>query len=152
MRLRPAVPKRHGTTLVESSIVLLVFLTFVFGMLDLGLATFRTHLLSQAARHGARQAIVHGSMSPSTFGIWGPTAVTGSGSSTGVPLVDAVKPYLIGFDLNQTQISAQWLDGGNDPGQRVQVTVTTVYQPMITFLFGQQSWTLRSVSIMPIAH
>lgn len=152
MRWRRALCRRRGAAMFETAVVLSVFLMLVLGFLDLGVATFRYHLVSQAARHGARQAIVHGSMAPAAMGTWGPTAVAASANATGVPLVDAVKPYLIGFDLSQTQVNATWLDGSNDPGLRVQVVITTSYRPVVPFVLGTTPMNLRGASTLTIAH
>ncbi len=50
MRLRRTVPPRSGATMVESALVLGVFLILVFGLLDLGICVFRYHLVAGAAR------------------------------------------------------------------------------------------------------
>ena len=44
------------------------------------------------------------------------------------------------------------MDGGNAADQRVSVTVTTTYQPSITFIFANTTYSLSATSIMPIAH
>ena len=71
---------RRGATAIELAIVLTLFLTLVFGMLDLGIAVFRYHIVCEAARQGARQAIVHGKLSDK-LGTWGPAplSLTGHG-------------------------------------------------------------------------
>src|SRR5438093_3909775 len=106
MRLQRQRTIRCGVSLVEGAIVFSVFLTLVLGMLDLGIGIFRYHLVSDAARHGARQAIVHGKLGPPQMAQWGPTTIDVPASTTGVPLVDAIKPFLVGFDLSKTQIKA----------------------------------------------
>jgi Flp pilus assembly protein TadG len=49
----------QGTTLVEFSIAALVFLTVVFGVIEFGRALWVHNALSDAARRGARYAVVH---------------------------------------------------------------------------------------------
>ena len=75
MRRTAAGHKRRGTALVEAAIVTSVFVALVFGMIDLGIALFQKHVASEAARQGARNAIVHGYLAPSdsTMNAWGPT-------------------------------------------------------------------------------
>jgi hypothetical protein len=135
-------------------VIILAFLTFVFGMLDLSLALLRTNLLSEASRRGARLAIVHGQMAPAGTdgGPWGPTTINVAASTSGVPIVDDIKPMLVGMDPSQVTIKVEWLDGGNAVGQRVRVTVSGSYQPMMTFIFGNPSIPLSASSTMPIAH
>jgi hypothetical protein len=139
---------------VESAIVLPALVLLIFGMLDLSLALFRQNILSEAARRGARLAIVHGQLAPLGWdgGPWGPTTIDVKANTSGVPLVSDVEPVLVGCDLSQTDIKAEWIDGGNAVEQRVRITITTPYQPMILALFGEPTITLSASSTMPIAH
>jgi Flp pilus assembly protein TadG len=154
MRLRSRRQRREGTVTVESTVVVLALLTMILGMLDLGLAVFQYHVVSEAARQGARLAIVHGQMAPSGWngGSWGPTTINKSANTSGTPLVDEIKPLLVSLDLTQTTIKAEWLDGGNAPENRVRVTVSTTFQSSVTFIFGGSSLNLSASSTMPIAH
>jgi Flp pilus assembly protein TadG len=139
---------------IEAVVIFLVFMALCLGMLDLGIGVFQYHVVSEAARQGARQAIVHGQMAPADWngGPWGPSTIDKKANATGIPLVTAIQPYLVGIDLSQTTLKAQWLDGGNAADQRVSVTVTTTYQPSITFIFANTTYSLSATSIMPIAH
>src|SRR5438552_607017 len=69
---------RRGITLVETAIVLNVFLLLILGTLDLGIATYRYNTLSQAARNGARQAAVHGALAAPALAAWGPGTYSGT--------------------------------------------------------------------------
>ena len=51
--------KSRGQSLVEFALVLPLFLLLVFGILDLGLAVFSYNSITNAAREGARLAIVN---------------------------------------------------------------------------------------------
>jgi len=137
------------------AIVLMVFLILVFGMLDLGIAVLRYHQLSQAARQGAREAIVHGKLAnvPPSLVPWGPGPYSGRVSDAGHPLVAAIEPSLVGFDLSQVWVDVQWI-GGNDPrqGHRARVTVSAPYQPIMLFIFRTDPFTLSATSTMAIAH
>src|SRR4051794_9867306 len=145
--------KRRGAALVEAAITTTAFMALMFGMVDLGTGVLRNHMVSEAARQGARQAAVHGSLAPSAWngGAWGATAFSGTGSSTN-PIATGIMSYLNGLDPSQVNIQAQWLDGGNKAEQRVQVTVSTTWTPMVTSLFGGQAYNLSASSTMPIAH
>ena len=52
-------PPDRGSTLVESSIILLVFLVILTGILDVGQVLFFHHVLTERVRAGARYAAVH---------------------------------------------------------------------------------------------
>ena len=153
MRLSCRNRDRRGATTVETAIVLLPFLTIVLGMLDLGTAVFRHHVVSQAARQGVRKAIVHGSHAPSGWngGEWG-TATYGPVAATDAdPKAQAIAPYLSGLDPSATNITMEWPDGSNATEKRVRVTVTTTWTPVVTFIFGGLTRTLSASATMPIA-
>jgi len=56
--------------------------------------------------------------------------------TSGTPIVDAVKPYLIGFDLSQTQSERGMAGRGQFVQQKVRVTITSNYKPILTFPLG----------------
>ncbi len=58
----------------------------------------------------------------------------------------------MGMDLSTVTVQIDWLDGGNDRGQRVRVTVTAPYHPTLIALFGSQAILLRASSTMAITH
>jgi Flp pilus assembly protein TadG len=151
MRLRPENRKRRGTSLVETTLVIVVFLTLILGTLDLCLGVFRNNTLSQAARQLARQAVVHGSLSSSP---WGPTAYGPVPANDTGAIATTLQPYLVGMDPANVTVTVAWPDGDNAPDQhsRVRVTLSTPYQPMMTFLFGNPTYTLTTTSTMNIAH
>ena len=158
MRVR-SPRRRRGATLVEAAIVLGAFLTLVLGMLDLAVGVLRYHVVSEAARQGARLAIVHGALCLPDYdgGPWGPAPLDVAGTADNVPLVAALKRpnppgFLTALDLTETRIHVEWPDGGNQPDQLVRVTVSTSYRPILTFLFGNPRFMLRATSTMPIAH
>jgi Flp pilus assembly protein TadG len=51
----------EGQTIVESAFSMLILLMTVLGIMDLGLALYSYDFVADAAREGARYAIVHGS-------------------------------------------------------------------------------------------
>lgn len=151
-RLQPN--RRRGSTLAEAAMVILVFAVIVLGMIDLGVGVYRRNVLAQAARMGARQAITHGSRAPSGWngGPWGPTAISQPATNTGVPIVAVVRPMLGACDLPNTTVGVEWPDGGNAIDQRVRVTMSTPYRPILSAFLGNQTITLTASSTMTIAH
>lgn len=136
------------------AIVVTVFLTLVLGMLDLGIAVLRKHQIAQAARQGARQAIVHGSLANASMGTWGPASWSGTADGGGHEILNFIEPMLAGMDPSTVQVQVAWPDGGNsvDVDDHVHVTVSTDYQPMMTFIFGNPTFTLQATSTMQVAH
>jgi hypothetical protein len=149
---------RRGAAVLEMSIILFVFIMLTFGMLDLGIGVLRYHILANAARQGARSAIVHGERA-AALGPWGTGTIDVPATSAGVPIVGGVTAdgskygiqyFLAGCDMANTQIKAEWLDGSNAYGKRVRVTVTSPYRPFMTFFLVPT--TIKAVSTMQIAH
>jgi Flp pilus assembly protein TadG len=153
VRIRSQRPIRRGAVLAEAAIVIGVFLILVFGTIDVGIAVFRHTVISQAARHGARQAMVHGEYATG-LGVWGPTTVNVAATASD-PVADSIRPMLAGCDLSGTNITVEWPDTTaprNGFKKPVRVTITTNFNPIMTFIFGNPSFTLAASSTMPIAH
>jgi hypothetical protein len=148
-----------------------LFLTLVFGMLDMGLTLFHTHVASEAARQGARTAIVHGYLAPndSTMNAWGPTpsyypalvsrSIYADAATHSVradhatdELAGAIRPYLVGLDPGTVDIRIHWPDGNNEPGNRVTVSVSFPYRHLIPWFVRDNSTTLGASSTMTVIH
>lgn len=145
---------RPGAVLVEAAIVIPVFLLMVLGTIDVGMAVFRYNILSQASRQGVRQAIVHGHNATSGWngGPWGTAQVGPTTIDTSTPQVDAVSSMLSTCPQDRTAVTVVWPDSTNQVGDRVRVTVTSEYVPMISWFFGGAAISLSATSTMPIAH
>ncbi len=149
---QPKSNQRRGAAALETAVIYLVFLTMLLGFLDLSLAVFRSHVCAQAARQGARMAIVRGALAPPELAEWGP-ATYNSVANSGDAIAAAIQPFLDDVvDLGATTITIEWLDGNTDLESRVRVNISTLYSPFLTFVFGNPTWTLSGVSTMPIAH
>lgn len=148
---RQAKQARRGALMVETAIVMTVMIALTLGAVDLQIGVYRYNTLSEAARHGARQAMIHGAMATAAQGIWGPGAYNGT-AGDGSAYANAVRPLLVGFPQNDVAIQLEWLDGSNAVGKRVRYTLSTTYRPLLGFLIGYPTMTLRAASTMPIAH
>ena len=115
----------------------------------------RYHIVAQAARFGARRAIVHGDRA-TQLGSWGTATIDVVATANGIPIVDGVDdgitPMLVGCDLSKTRIRVEWLEGGNSFGQPVRVTLTSPYTPLFSFIFPITTIELTASSTMGIAH
>ena len=126
-RSRPNSFRSRGQALVEFAFVAPIFFLLLFAILDFGRYVYYVQILNNAAREGARYAIVHGS---------GSFVPTGPGSDD--PTIAAiVKNYATGVVGTGATFSIHsiWGDGGagatNDRGQKVKVTITYQFQSMI---------------------
>lgn len=51
--------KQRGATAVEFAIVILLFITIIFGIIEFGLLMYNQHIVTNASREGARYGIVY---------------------------------------------------------------------------------------------
>ena len=148
---RPKHANRRGVTTVETAIIIMPLMIVLLGMVELSIVVFRYHVVSEAARQGARQVIVHGALAPPEMAAWGPATIDVLADVDGIPFVAALRPFLFNLDMNQTRVRCEWLDGNTGLESNVRVTVDTDFQPL-TFLFGSSAWSLSAASVMQIAH
>ncbi|MCH2113855.1 MAG: pilus assembly protein [Pirellulales bacterium] len=59
-RIGNLAPERHGTTIVETAVILPAFFLFVFAIIEFGHAQLVNNMLSSACRKGARVGAVEG--------------------------------------------------------------------------------------------
>jgi Flp pilus assembly protein TadG len=154
MRRPSSNRQRTGAALVEAALVTTVFLALVLGAVDLGGAVFRWHVLSEAARIGVRQAIVHGQNATAGWkgGPWGPSTYGPVAANASDPKAQAIAPYLAGMDPAAVNVTMSWPDSSNAVEKRVQVSLTSTWTPIMGFLFGSPTVRLRASSMMQIAH
>ena len=154
MRLRRLNPPRRGASMAEAALTITAFLMLSLGAIDLGVAVFQQHVLSNAARQGVRAAIVHGSLAQSGWngGPWGPSTYGPVAATSSDPKAQAVAKYLGGMDASTVQVTFTWPDNSNVSEKRVQVSLTKTWSPLLLFIFGNPSYTLSASSEMPISH
>jgi len=142
--------RRRGVAMIETALILMIFLSLVLGMLDFGIAVYRNNVLSEAARQLARQAIVHGKLA-TLLGTWGPTTYNGHANDSNAIAV-AVQPYLVGMDPASVTVAMTWpTSSTNNVGGTVRVTLTASYTPITTFIVNK-SFTIQAISEMQIDH
>jgi len=143
--------KRRGAVIAEGAIVLSVMIVVLFTMFDLGLAVLMQNSLSEATRRLARAASVRGSKAPAALGTWGTVTINshaGDGSAASAALI----PALVAMEREKVNFKLQWLDADNGYGNRVQVTVTYQFKPMVPLFLGSSAINLTSSSTIRISH
>jgi len=140
--------RERGQALVEFAVVGIVFLIVVFGVIDVGRAVWNYNTLAQATREGTRYAIVHGARSSDPSG---PGSPHFSAPGTDAMVTAEVEKYTAGLDTSALTVEAEWLDGSNLVGGRIQVTSHYVYEPIFDFL-GLISFSMTSSSTMRITY
>ena len=122
--------KHKGQALVETALLLPILLILIFGIVDFARALYTKSSLNNAARSGARKAVVTPSLS----------AESGTLESSTTTTADTIRsnlynntPETVTYDLkvlNATGTTA--VTGEASAGNLVQVTVTWTDFPLIT--------------------
>lgn len=119
------MPRRQnarGQAVLEFALVLPILVLIVVGIADVSLAFFRLTSLSAAAREGVRWGIIRQcddptGANPNSIQYRAVQAAPGSGITPGL-------------------VSISYPDGGAAAGDRIQVSVSTVYRPMNPVIDG----------------
>lgn len=139
----PTNTRRKGATLIEFAIVLLLFLSIIFGAFEIDRVLLVHTTLSNASRAGVRYAIVHGKGRASLGGIHGQSSSTNHTNVDSlvrniatIGLLDSSSP---GFDVIVTYYGGSGDPTActppdlNNPGCRVRVKTSYVYDPFTSF-------------------
>jgi Flp pilus assembly protein TadG len=135
-RTRSRFLREQGQAIVETALSMIVLLTILFGLIEICLALYSYHFVSDAAREGTRYAIVHGSTC---------LVKTVSCTVTNAQIQTYVKD--IGFPginpsaMSVTTVYSAWPAGGtcvavgcNGPGDLATVTVNYLFPLNIPFV------------------
>jgi Flp pilus assembly protein TadG len=125
-RRRGRVRRRRGNTLVEMALIAVLLFLMLFAMVEFGRMALVYANIANAARVGARYAIVHGATNTGS----GASGANGPGATAEIESI--VKDYTKGglLDTTRMNITVTYPDGGlNTPGSRVTVQVRYPYDP-----------------------
>jgi Flp pilus assembly protein TadG len=137
---RPARSSTRAQALVEFALVAPLFFFMLFALIDFGRYVYYVQILNNAAREGARYAIVHGSNGLPSSGP--PESGTTSSDPSGANIKSTVQNYLVGV-IAQTSaltIDVCWqpqngvggpCSGDNRRGTPVAVTVDYQFRSVI---------------------
>ncbi len=126
VRLRPTpclIRSEHGATLIETALSFAIVLSMTIGIMEIGLALYSYHFVSEAARDATRYAMVRGS----------------SCTATGCPATNSsVQSYITGLgypgiDPSKMSVSTTW-PSTNAPGNSVKVTATYQFPLSVPFV------------------
>ena len=101
---------RSAQTLAEFAVISLVLIVLVVGILDLSRAVYAYNTVKNAAREGARYALIH--------------PMDSSG------ITQAVKALAIGLDTNRLSVSRDLVECSGGRCSSVKVTVDYVFLPV----------------------
>jgi Flp pilus assembly protein TadG len=160
---------RKGQGLVEFALVAPIFILALLTLIEFGRAVYYVQTLQNAAREGARYAMVHGSASLCPSGPM-PTNTPNLCDPTGAKVAEAVKARAIGVIDNAAaafNVDVKWCkpstecpntnvvgkgDGSNDRAQTVRVRITYSFSSFLSTVFPIPSFTLSGESRLVINH
>ncbi len=119
--------REDGQAVIEAAITLPVILAFVFVMIELCLMFYSYCMISETARETTRYAIVRGS----TCTTAAKTSCTASAASINTYASQVSLPNLGGGTLTP---ATTFPDGNQNPGSRVQVTVSYIFPVTLPFV------------------
>ena len=127
--------RRRGQSMVEFSLVFIVFLMLMVGLFELGRMVWIYETVAHAARQGARYAMVRGN----------------SGAPDNAALIASVKGQAIGLISSQITVTPTW-EGGGIVGTFVRVQVSYPFAPVVAgpLLGGAGGFNISSTSRMVV--
>ena len=177
-RRLPRSRRRHqtGQSLVEFALVVPFFLALLFSIIEFGRATYYVQMLNNAAREGARYAIVHGAESTNPSGpfppAWAPDQnpgdlyganVVAATKNAAIAVIDSASPtdFVVSVkwcdedgniaDCPDTNAAGRG-DGDNGRNQTVMVSVTYEFEPWIRAIVPLPTFTLTGASSLVVNH
>jgi hypothetical protein len=158
----------RGQALVETALILPLFLVLMMGLLDLGRAIWATTSLASAAREAARFAIVHGGTFSTPCPVGTPSAdanIPLPGPSCPFPspskqaIVNAATTAAIagGSNVTVTVCYGAGCSGNTDTtnnarGQPITVVVSSTVNLVVPSLLGRTGFNLSGSSTMVVNH
>jgi Flp pilus assembly protein TadG len=156
-----------GAAILEMALSVGILLTFIFGIMEVCLAAYTYHFLSEASREATRYAIVRGATYSPTQCPATPTyatCVAQGGSNTGDIATYVQNLNFPGIDPAKMTVNSTWLTGAGTttptvcgtadsckvPGNQVRVTITYNFPLSVPFV-PISTWTMTSTSQMVIS-
>jgi Flp pilus assembly protein TadG len=128
----------RGSTLVEFSLIAFMFIIVLLGVVEMGRMVLVYTTVANAARAGARYAIVHG--------------VNQTVSSSGPTNTTAVQTVAKNFasaglvNISLVVVTVNYPNGNNNAGSPVSVTVSYPYDPLVSYFTSLLNDRLSSTS------
>jgi Flp pilus assembly protein TadG len=151
--------RRRGMAIVETTLIITVFLLFLFGILEYGRLVMTHQVLTNAAREGARYAVVNTQNAvTSDVQNYVDQKLAGEGvqlqnynKTTNIQVFKADPTTLSPLDANNNVVGS-WTQApftNAQFGQTVAVRVTGTYTPVLpSFLYLGNSFTLQATCVM----
>jgi Flp pilus assembly protein TadG len=134
----------QGNALVEFTFIAIMLVVVMLGIVEMGRMVLVYTTVANAARAGARYAIVHGADRTGT----GANGPSGPSSSNTTQVKTVVNDFASAGLLNVSNlhIAVNYPNGTNTADSPVTVTVTYLYDPWVPYFSSLLSTTLGSTS------
>jgi Flp pilus assembly protein TadG len=132
----------EGSSLVEMALSYSVLFILLFCIMETCLAFYSQHMISEAARGGARYAMVHGSSCTTSTG----ASCTLTSAQINAFVTGLVWPNIAGGTMSA---NTTYPNGNENVGSEVQVQVTYTFKVTMPFV-PKDTITLTSTSKVPI--
>ncbi len=144
-RLLKALACECGANLVEFALSCAILFSMLFGILQLSLALYTYNYVSEAAREGARWAMVRGSTSCTNT----PSLTSCNASASAIQTYVQGLGYP-GMSSGSVTVTPTWPNGNNSPGNTVKVQVQCQFALSIPFV-SARTINLAGTSTMVIS-
>jgi Flp pilus assembly protein TadG len=128
----------EGSSLIEMAVSFTAVFTLFFCFMEICLAFFSEHMISESARDGARYAMVHGASCTTSSG----SSCTANASAVNTYVSGISWPNIAGGTISP---STTYPDGDEAVGHHVQVQVTYTFNVTMPFV-PRKTFTLTSTS------
>ena len=153
-RTKGCAADQRGSAILETALSLIVFLTFLFGIMEAGFALYTYISISEASREGARYAIVRGATWGSACASYTSSDCTASQAQIQSYVQSIAMPGATVGTPVYTAFTAGTTCPGSGPcntwGNQVAVTVSYSF-PMVIPFIPNRSFTMSSTAAMIIA-
>ncbi len=148
----------RGSSILETALSMVIFLTFVFGVIEVGFALYSYHFISEAAREGTSYAIVRGSSLGMNCTAPGPPTCVAQSSDIQAYVKNLGFPGINPGNMTVTPSWSAYPAGGactpstacNNPGNLVKVTVQYNFPLTVPFV-PAHTYSMSSTAAMVIS-
>ena len=135
---------RHGATLVETALVLMILFVTIFGIFEFGMTAVRQNILDEAAHRLARAGAIRGE--DSFMGLWGPDAIS-STLDTQADLMSEIGPAAYMLDTSRVNVEMTWEDNLATTNSELTVQLTCEQPLLLGNLWGMDSVLISSRAV-----
>lgn len=136
--------ERHGASLIETSMVLMILFVILFGIFEFGMTALRQNMLDETAHRLARAAALRGE--DSHMDTWGPTSIETTLDQS-PELLAEIGPATYLFDPSRIQVVMTWQNDMATTNSELTVMLSCDQPLLLGNLWGMNSIPLSSQAV-----